>query len=486
MSGEPPAEAGESIAPLGFARPLDLADPNLKRLIIRLAVPSVAGLSINALHQVVNAGFVGMLGSEALAAVSVAIPVFALIAALGHGIGVGAAAAIGRLLGAGDKASADATATMALGLAVVAGFGCSLVLLFAREPILQLFGASPAMMPQASAYLGLLGFGCILLLLQIACDFIAIAEGNTRFSMLTLLGGFTLNIALDPLLIFGFGLGVSGAALATILAQLAALAAYAVYFARRWGVVRIRLRLLKPTMAILRPVLAVGLPVTLSSALSAVGYALIYRAANAYGGDEAVAGVGIAFRILSLGALPVVGFCLGAQAVLSHGYGANDPRRVLEASRFMLRLALGFTLAYAMLMALAAGPVIALFTQDETTRRIGMPALIVFHAGFALSGFQYVLLVLLQAQGKARLAACVSLAPQGYLLLPLLIWLPPLWGLNGLLASPAIASGLTALAAAILLLGQFAVLRRRAGLSPDSIQPLPVALAAGETARGSA
>ncbi|WP_245263223.1 MATE family efflux transporter [Azorhizobium doebereinerae] len=445
----------------GFAAPQDLADPRLKRLILRLAIPSVAGLSITALHHVANAGFVGLLGPEALAAVSVAIPVFALVAALGHGLGVGTAATVGRLLGAGAAGDADTAATTALALSVLLGIAASVALVAWQDEVLTMFGATAGMMPQARAYIGPLAFSCALLLLQITCDFIAIAEGNSRFSMWTLLGGFSLNIALDPLLIFTFDLGIGGAAWATILSQVAALAAYAAYFAFGWGRVRVHAGALTGDPAILRPMLAVGVPVTLSSALSALAFALVYRAASEQGGDAAVAGIGIAFRLLTLGLLPVTGFCLGAQAVLSFAYGAGDPQRVRAATGFMLRAALGFTLVYSLAMALFAGPVVGVFTQDEATAGIARGALVLFHMGFALAGLQCVLLVLLQAMGKARLAAAVGLAPQGYLLIPLLIVLSQSFGLTGVVMAPAIATGLTALISAALLAREMADLARQ-------------------------
>lgn len=154
----------------------------------------------------------------------------------------------------------------------------------------------------------------------------------------TLPGGFTLNILLEPLLIFGVELGIAGAVLAThpVAARRAR---------RLCGLFRSRLgrgagaRALRPAELGELAVLAVGLPATLSSALSAIAIALIYRAASRHGGDEAVAGIGIGFRLVTLGSLPVIGFCLGAQAVLSHAWGAGDPQRVLQAAAFMLRVA---------------------------------------------------------------------------------------------------------------------------------------------------
>ncbi len=186
-----------------FAAPLDLADPRLERLIVRLAVPSVAGLSITALHHVANAAFVGLLSGQALAAVSLAVPIFALVAAIGHGLGIGGAASIGRLLGAGDALDAGRAASATLALCVLlggaAGIDCSGAPAACWRSSVRGRTSRPSQQPISGCWPS----RALLLLAQIACDFIAIAEGNSRFSMWTLLGAFALNIVLDPLLIFG-------------------------------------------------------------------------------------------------------------------------------------------------------------------------------------------------------------------------------------------------------------------------------------------
>jgi putative MATE family efflux protein len=445
------------------AAPLNLGDRRLRRLIVRLAVPSVVGLSITALHHVVNAGFVGMLGTDAVAAVSVALPIFILVAAIGEGLGVGAAAAIGRFLGARAKGRGSVTATTALALAAAVGAVTTLVLLAGLEPLRVLLGATPATLPMAERYAGILALGCSLMLVQQVCDFVAIAEGNTRFSMWTLLGGFTLNIVLDPILIFALGLGVAGAALATLVAQVAALLAYAVYFAWAWGVVSVRPRLVRLRWPVLRPILVVGVPAMLTGGLTALAFALLYRSASLYGGDAAVAGVGIALRLLTLGFLPLAGFCLGAQAVLSFGWGARDHARVLAATRFMLRVTTGCAAGYALLVLLLANPIARLFTDDPAALAVAAAACLAFHACFALSGMQLVLLVLLQSLGKARLAALVGLAPQGYLLILALATLPRLWGLDGVIASPLVAAGLAGALSGTILRQELNALRRLAG-----------------------
>jgi putative MATE family efflux protein len=296
--------------------------------------------------------------------VSVTLPIFILVAAIGEGLGVGAAATIARFLGAKARGHASITAMVALALAAATGMAVTLGLLAVLRPALELLGAGPAVLPMAEPYAGILALGCSLLLQQQVCDFVAIAEGNTRFSMWTLLGGFSLNIALDPVMIFALGLGVAGAALATVIAQLAALLAYLVYFTKAWGIVRVRLRLVRPSWPILRPILSIGVPAMLTGALTALSFALLYRSASLVGGDAAVAGVDIALRLLTLGLLPLAGFCLGAQAVLSFAWGGQDHGRVLQATRFMLRISTGFAAAYALTMLLVPEPIARLFTAD--------------------------------------------------------------------------------------------------------------------------
>lgn len=443
--------------------PLDLADPRLGRLILRLGLPSVAGLAITALHHVANAFFVGLVGVDAMAAVSVAVPIFVLVAAVGDGLGVGAAAAIGRLLGAGSQKRAGVTASTVLALAVAVGGLATLVLLLGLSPILTAFGATPALLPEARLYVGLLAWSCALLLTQQLCDFIAIAEGNSRFSMWVLLGCFGLNLVLDPLLILAAGLGVQGAAIATLLSQVAALLAYAAYFRRRRGTVRVALGLVRWRWRLVGPVLQVGVPAMLSGMLTALALALVYRAAASHGGEAALAGIGIALRLLTLGLLPLAGFCLGAQAVLSHGHGAGTHGRVLRATRLMLLATSGCALAYALAMLLLAQPIVGLLTDDPAARAIGVRAALAFHAAFAFCGLHLVLVALLQAQGKGWQAALVSLAPQGYLLLLALLLLPRWWGLDGVIAAVPVAMGLTSALTLALLLPVLGRLRRLAG-----------------------
>ncbi|MDN3721899.1 MATE family efflux transporter [Roseibium salinum] len=214
-----------------------------------------------------------------------------------------------------------------------------------------------------------MAFGAVLTLLQILCDFIAISEGNTRFSMWTLLSGFSLNIVLDPILILWTGFGVAGAALATIISRVAVLVVYALYFRRRVGRLRVGPGLVRPIRSLLVPVFAIGLPTTLTSLVTGAAFALVYAMAAELGGDDAVAAIGIAMRILLLGTLPLIGFVLGAQAVLSFAYGRRDFARLSEATRFMAAATFGAAVVYGLGIAAFADQVAGFFYRRSACAR---------------------------------------------------------------------------------------------------------------------
>ncbi|CAN7222473.1 MATE family efflux transporter [Phyllobacterium sp. LjRoot231] len=447
-----------------YFAPDDLYDPALTRLIFRLGMPAVAGLSINAVHHTINMVFVGMIGSHEIAAITVVLPILMMVGAIGEGLGVGGATAVGRALGAGDPQRANITASTLVILAIPLGLVLTVAILLFKRELLTLFGASEAILPLAEHYLAIVAFSVTLTVLQILSDFIAISEGNTRFSMWTLMGCFALNIVLDPIMIFWFGFGLAGAAVATILSQIAALGAYLIYFCKRIGTLHVAARFAAFRTDILKPVLFIGLPTTLTSMLSSISFAALFTFAGFYRGDSGIAGVGIAMRVLTLGMLPIIGLALGGQAVLSFAWGAKNPVRLLAASGTLLKLTSGFAIIYGLGAVLLRYPIAAVFTSDAEIADIAALTLVATHVPFILFGARQILLVLLQAQGRARLAGLISVAQNGYLLLPLLFTLPHWFAFDGVLASLFLAPAVTAFMSLAIL---FVVLRQLRSHSPS-------------------
>ncbi|AVA24294.1 MATE family efflux transporter [Rhizobium sp. NXC24] len=427
-------------------------------LVIRLAIPSVIGLSINALQQFVNAIFVGRLGAQAIAAVSITLPLIVLLTAVGQGVGVGAASFVSRNLGAGNSLEANRGASLALALAAPIGVALTGALLFGLRDVLALLGASPTIMPAALDYASTLLFGYTLMLLNMVNGFIVRAEGNTRFSMWTMITAFVLNAALDPILIFSLHLGIRGAALATFSAQLAAASLYLLYFVKQWGIVRVRPSYITWRGERVQQLAAIGAPATITGILSAVAFVLLNRAAAQFG-DNSVAAVGIAARLLTIGALPITGLCIGSQAVLGFSWGAQDFARVQRAAKFMLSIAVAFSASFSAVVVIFARPIVRLFSDSEDMTEIAVSTCIMFHLFFGLFGVQYVAITMLQSFGKARLSAVVSFARQGYLFVPAVLLLPDIWGFKGLLISQATAELLAGLLAVFVIVRQFGDLK---------------------------
>ncbi|WP_264211404.1 MATE family efflux transporter [Leisingera thetidis] len=431
--------------------PIDLGSPALMQTLLRTALPAVGGLSINAAHQGVDAYFVGKLGPEALAAVSLALPLTGLTAAAGVGLGVGTASAAGRALGAGRRSDADdlASAAMALCLMLAAVFAA--LLWSARLPVLDLLGAAPQVRGPALDYLSVMAFAAGLGMVQILCDFTAIGEGNARFSLLSLVLCFSLNMVLDPVLIFWAGFGVKGAALATVLAQLVTLALYAVYFARGRGAIRLRPRLTRDALARLWPVLRVGLPEAGSVLLASVAFLLLYRLAGHLEGASGQAAMGIALRLWVLASLPIEGFCLGAQPVLAHAAGAGNGPRLNSAAVATAAIAAGAAALFMAAGLLAAVQLSQLFADDAAVLALAPAAVFALALSLPATALRHAAQVTLQSTARARLAAVLGLAPLGWLFLPLLILFTRLWGFDGLAASLTAAALLTGIGAALIL-----------------------------------
>ncbi|PDT02550.1 MATE family efflux transporter [Rhizobium chutanense] len=451
--------------------PEDLASPQLFRLLLRLGLPAMFGLSINAAHHTINMVFVGMIGEDQIAAIMIVLPILMLVAAFGEGIGVGVATEVGRALGAGNRSRAGTLASVSL--AAGAAFGAASALAIAAFPDLLLFAATPALQPLAQHYLLIIAVSIPLTMAQIILDFLAIAEGNARFSMWTLVACFALNIILDPIMIFGFGLGLQGVAIATILSQLVALSIYGVYHARRLGTVRLTLGWRWRDIADLRPVLAVGVPTTLTSLATAGAIAAMLSLAGTYHGEAGIAGVGIALRLLAVGTLPVIGLSLGAQSILSFAWGSGDVARVLSAVRILTMVTSAVGGVYGLAALGFSEKLASFFTKDQAVLSVASQAIVATHLPFLLFGLRQTLLVLFQAQGRPKAALAIGLAQNGYLLLPLLALLPPFLGFSGLLAAMFLASALTGLLSAVCLMRTLSALRQRSAGHPASIRPYP-------------
>ncbi|MDP4021014.1 MATE family efflux transporter [Methylobacterium sp. NEAU 140] len=440
-------------------------------LVLRLSGPAILGISAHALQMLANAWFVADLGAEAIATIAVAYPVTLVVAALGYGAGIAAASEVSRALGRGDPDGAAAAAGLGLGLALPPGLLLTALVVLDPAFWLTRLGADAALAAAASPYTALSTVGTALMLVMIVGGFVVRAQGRAALSGAVMIGSFGLNIVLDWVLIRLMGLGTAGAGWAAIGAQGAAALVYAAHFAGA----RPRLRLppwdARATRALARRMLGLGLPATGSSLLAAFAMALFVQAAAPFG-DPAVAALGLALRIATVAALPVLGLMAGAQAVLGHSLGAGRPDRLRRALGFVTAASLGYGILVGALMIALADPLAGLFAADAATRAAGARAVAAFAVAFLPLGLQLTAATLFQAIGAARRAAAVSLAAQGLALIPPLLVLPHLLGYEGVLASRIAAEFLADVLGAVLLLAWLREGPLGAGAGPPVAAPV--------------
>ncbi len=341
-----------------------LQNAELLPLILKLAIPSIIGVSVSAVYQVLNAFFVGKLGTHAMAAMAVTFPLAMLLTAIGQCFGAGAASNIARSLGRNDHADASMFATTAVVVGTAAAAILAGILLLIAKPLLVSLGATTNTLSLGLAYTSWLLVGYVVNVFNMVCGFVVRAEGNTRFSMKTQIIAFALNALLDPFLIFWLKLGIAGAGLATLLAQSAAVIMYVHYFLQRRGAVRLILPRRVSIPARTRAIVTIGAPSAISTVASMLTLSVMNKLAAPFG-DNAVAGIGIAARLFSVASLPSSGLCIGAQSVLGFNFGASNWVRVRAAVLVKVKLALMFTGSYTMLVTLFAPDIVRAFSTDQ-------------------------------------------------------------------------------------------------------------------------
>jgi len=416
-----------------------LSDADIGGLLWRLSIPATVGMAAMAAYNVVDTIFIGRgVGTLGIAGLAVCFPVQLIVLALGHLIGMGAASIISRALGAGDRERVARTAGNALTLILIAA-ACIMALGFGfLDRLLRVFGATEAILPYARAYMATVlwgtGFSCY----SMAQGNIIRAEGQAMVAMTRMLIGAGVNVILDPIFIFALGMGIRGAAIATVIAQACSTVFIAAYFASGRSSLSMRLRDMRLAPAIVRETLAVGAASFGRMVAGSVVMIILNRSLGRHGGDLAIAAYGVIHRILQFSFMPLMGFAQALQPVAGFNYGA---KRYLTARHAMRISSVRSTLfaagAFAAFM-LAARPMIGLFSRDDELIRMAVPALRIVAAAFPMLGVQMMGAALFQAFGRARPAVFLTLSRQVVFFIPLVLLLPLSMGLWGIfLAFPA-------------------------------------------------
>lgn len=412
-----------------------------------MAIPAIIGMLVNSVYNIVDAMFVGWLGKEQLGATGVAFPIFMLIGAFGISIGVGGGSYISRLLGAKDPAQAEKTAASALFIAMVVGILVTAAGQIWLLPILKAFGATPGILPYATDYSRIIFWGSIATMLNMVFNNILRAEGSITISMIGLSLGALLNIALDPLFIFAFDMGIKGAAWATLISKTISMLFLAGYTFLGKGVLKPKPWKISFNGKIYGEIVRIGTPNLMRTLLVSVSMGLLNNAAGAFS-DAAVAAVAVVGRVFSFGFMGIFGLNQAFQPLAGFNYGAHKYRRLRETITVTIKAGTVFCLLFTAVMLIFAPAAAGVFSTDPQV--IGITAKGLRYAAilFPFAGFMVTYNVLFQALGKALPAAFLSVARQGVYYIPIILALPHFWGLDGVLVAQTLADGLTLLTTA--------------------------------------
>ncbi|GFI49653.1 multidrug export protein MepA [Lachnospiraceae bacterium] len=421
-----------------------LGSASIPKALLSMGIPTMIGMLVNAFYNLVDAYFVGGLGESQIGAISVVYPLGQVVVGLGLLFGNGAASYISRLLGRGDKENADKVASTALYSSVSVGAVIIIISMVFLHPILKLLGATDSILPFAATYASVYIVSCIFNVFNVTMNNIVTSEGAAKTTMCALLTGAVLNIALDPLFIYVFDLGVAGAAIATAISQVVSTCVYLIYILRKKSVFHFRVKDCTYTKENMSEIFKIGIPTLVFQILTSVSISLINNAAGDYG-DSAIAGMGVVTRLISMGSLSVFGFIKGFQPIAGYSYGAKKFDRLREAIKTSILWSTVFCVIFGVILALFPAAIVSRFTKgDAEMIRIGAASLRANGISIMLFGFYTVYSSLFLALGKGREGFILGACRQGICFIPVILLLPIVWGLNGIMYAQPIADMLSA------------------------------------------
>jgi putative MATE family efflux protein len=451
----------------------ELGTSSIPALILKFSLPSVFGMLVSALYNVVDRIFIGQgVGPLGLAGATIAFPLMMVQIAFATLVGMGATTLISINLGRQDRETAEKVLGSGFVLIIAVALSISALGLVFLDPLLRLFGASEAVLPYARDYTGIILMGTIFQVIALGVNNFIRGEGNPKTAMVSMLIGAVLNALFCPLFLFGLHMGMKGAALATILAQAVSAAWVLAYYISGRSALKLKLSAMRPRKAIVLPILAIGSAPFAVNLANSLMNGIMNNQLQRFGGDLAVSSMGVVYALVSLFVMIAFGINGGVQPIVGFNYGAGERGRVRQAALLAIGGATAvFTLGFA-IVELFPRPLVLLFA--------GTSAELADMSSFALRrvllcmpliGFQIVSSGYFQAVGKPRQSMLLSLSRQVLFLIPLLFLMPALAGLTGLWLAPPAADLLAAVVTAIFFAREMAALARPQALRPSEPRP---------------
>lgn len=398
----------------------------ISKLLLSLAIPSIVAQLVNVLYNMVDRIYIGQMkdGTIAMAALSITLPIVTAVTAFTQLIGVGGAPLCAIKMGEQDKEEAEKIMTNSYMMLILSGSLLTISILILKRPLLFLFGATEETIPYADPYLSIYILGTILIQLTLGMNAYINTQGFAQKGMMTVLIGAVLNIILDPIFIFALHMGVSGAALATVISQGVSAFWVLKFLFGGQSILKIRKKYFKLDLKVCLSVMSLGVSPFIMYLTDSLMQISFNNQLLAYGGTMAIATISILTSLWQFIFLPLSGLCQGAQPILSYNYGAGDHERVRSAFKLVFMICVLFSMLGGATMMCFPRIFVGVFTSDPDTLAFASWALRIYLFGTIIFGAQMACQQSFMALGQAKVSLLMAVNRKVILLIPLLYLLP--------------------------------------------------------------
>lgn len=425
-------------------------DAPVSRAVAVMAIPTMISMLVVVIYNMADTFFIGQTGDPMqVAAVSLATPVFMVLMALGNLFGIGGSSAISRALGEKKTERARQISSFCCYGSLGLGICMSGLFLVGMDTILKMIGASENTIDYARNYLSYIALGGPFIMFGTAFGNILRGEGASKESMIGNMIGTITNIVLDPIMILVFKWGVAGAAIATVIGNMAASGFYLQYFLRKKSSLSIRLKDFRMGERIAVSVASIGIPASLNNILMSCANIVLNHVLASYG-DTPVAAMGVAMKANMMVVLLQIGLCSGIQPLVGYNYGARNKKRLMKVFWFTGACAVIMGTLLTVFMVIAREGIIQAFINDEAVVAYGIQMVIALQISGPVIGILFLCINTLQGMGKALPSLILTICRQGLVFIPLVFLLNGMFGLEGVIYAQPVADFVSILLASVL------------------------------------
>lgn len=431
----------------------DLGKGSVGKILLRLALPAILAQLVNVFYNIVDRIFIGRMpsGDIAMAGVGIAFPIIMLVSAFSALIGMGGAPLAAIKMGEGDNEGAEKIMGNSFSMLLILGTILTILFMIFKEPILWAFGASEATINFALDYLNLYLIGTIFVQIALGMNPFIYTQGFAKIGMSTVITGAVINIILDPIFIFVFDMGVKGAALATIIAQIVSALWVLHFLIGHKSIIKIKRKYLVPDLNIVLSIMALGVSPFIMHSTESIVLIALNNKVQMYGGDLAVGAMTIMSSIMQIITLPIIGLSQGAQPIISYNYGAGNLHRVKKTFKILFINCITYTIIMWALLMLFPKVFVSIFNNKPELLQITSMSIRIFFSGILLFGAQIACQQTFLALGQAKISLIMALLRKVVLLIPLIFILPMFFEnkLKAVLLAEPIADVLAAITTSI-------------------------------------